>query len=133
MWVLGILLAKQVVKLLRVPSSLFMPIVAVLCLLGSYALGLKVFNLFLMVPFGILTYYMTKNGYPVPPMVIGFILGSMADANMRRGLMVSQGSLMPFITRPVALILVLVILITVVSNTELFKRAKARLFKSTKT
>jgi putative tricarboxylic transport membrane protein len=129
MWIVGMLLAKQVVKLLRVPPALFMPVVAVLCLIGSYALGLKVFNLYLMIPMGILTYYLTNMGYPIPPLVIGVILGTMADANLRRGLMVSQGSLAPFFTRPVALILVLVIFFTFFTNTSLYKNFVGKLKK----
>jgi putative tricarboxylic transport membrane protein len=129
MWVVGMLLAKQVVKLLRVPPALFMPVVAVLCLIGSYSLGLKVFNLYLMIPMGILTYYLTDMGYPIPPLVIGVILGTMADANLRRGLMVSQGSIAPFFTRPVALVLLLVIVLTFVTNMGFYKNLMAKLKK----
>ena len=127
MWIIGILLAKQVVKLLRVPPALFMPVVAVLCLIGSYSLGLKVFNLYLMIPMGILTYYLTGMGYPIPPLVIGVILGTMADANLRRGLMVSEGSLAPFFTRPVALILVMIIALTFITNMGFYKNLIAKL------
>ena len=127
MWIAGILLAKQVVKLLRVSPALFMPVVAVLCLIGSYALGMKIFNLWLMVPVGVLAYYFTEMGYPVPPLVIGLILGPMADENLRRALMVSQGSLTPFFTRPVALILVIVILATIVTSTRTYKNFLARI------
>ena len=131
MYVCGILLAKQVVKVLRAPAPLFMPVVAVLCLIGSYALGLKVFNLWLMVPIGIVAYYLGEMGYPVPPLVIGVILGPMADENLRRALMVSQGGFLPFFTRPVSLILLLIIVFTVVSSTSAYKRwwaaTKARL------
>jgi putative tricarboxylic transport membrane protein len=126
MYLCGILLAPQVVKLLRVPPALFMPIVAVLCLIGSYALGLKIFNLYLMVPIGIVAYYMGELGYPIPPLVIGVILGTMADENLRRALMVSQGSFLPFFTRPVSIILLIVILVTVVTSTATFKAFKVR-------
>jgi len=126
MYISGILLAPQVVKLLRVPPALFMPIVAVLCLIGSYALGLKIFNLYLMVPIGILAYYMGELGYPIPPLVIGVILGTMADENLRRALMVSQGSFLPFVTRPVALLLLLVIVATIITSTSTFKTLKAQ-------
>jgi putative tricarboxylic transport membrane protein len=122
MYICGILLAKQVVKLLRVPPALFMPVVAVLCLIGSYALGMKVFNLYLMVPVGIICYYLGEMGYPVPPLVIGVILGPMADENLRRALMVSQGSFAPFFARPVSLILLIVIVLTVVTSTQAWKR-----------
>jgi putative tricarboxylic transport membrane protein len=82
-----------------------------------------------MIPMGILTYYLTNMGYPIPPLVIGVILGSMADANLRRGLMVSQGSLAPFFTRPVALILLLVIVFTFINNTKMYKQLLNRVLR----
>jgi len=59
--------------------------------------------------------------YPIAPLVIGVILGPMADANLRRALMVSKGSFLPMFTRPVSLILILVILLMVVSQISWFK------------
>ncbi len=59
--------------------------------------------------------------FPIAPLVIGVILGPMADASLRRALMVSKGSFLPFITRPVSLILILVILLMVVSQIPWFK------------
>jgi len=126
MWMTGILLAKQVVKVLRIPPPIFMPIVGVLCVIGSYSLGSNVFNLYLMVPVGIMAYFMQEMGYPVAPLVIGVILGPMADENLRRALMVSQGSFLPVITRPVALLLFLIILFTIFSQTLVYKRLKER-------
>ena len=72
-----------------------MPIIGVLCIIGSYSLGLNIFNLYLMLPVGIIGYFLTDMGYPIAPLVIGVILGPMADENLRRALMVSQGSFMP--------------------------------------
>jgi putative tricarboxylic transport membrane protein len=121
MWVTGMLLVKQVIKVLRIPPPIFMPIIAVLCIIGSYSLGLRIFNLYLMVPVGILAYFLTEMEYPIAPLVIGVILGPMADANLRRALMVSKGSFLPIFTRPVCLILVLVILLMVVGQISWFK------------
>jgi putative tricarboxylic transport membrane protein len=59
--------------------------------------------------------------------VIGVILGPMADENLRRALMVSQGSFLPVFTRPVSLLLFLIILWTVVSQFKVFKRFKDRM------
>jgi TctA family transporter len=98
MWCTGMLLAKQVVKVLRIPTQIFMPIIGVLCIIGSYSLGLNIFNLYLMLPVGIICYFLTEMGYPIAPLVIGVILGPMADENLRRALMVSQGSFMPVFT-----------------------------------
>ncbi len=129
MWVTGMLLAKQVIKVLQIPHPLFMPIIAVLCIIGSYSLGLRIFNLYLMVPVGILAYFLTEMEYPIAPLVIGVILGPMADANLRRALMVSKGSFLPIITRPVSLILVLVILFTVLSQTRWYKTLIKKIVK----
>jgi len=125
MWVTGMLLAKQVVKILRIPTQIFMPIIGVLCIIGSYSLGLNIFNLYLMLPVGIVCYFLTEMGYPIAPLVIGVILGPMADENVRRALMVSQGSFMPVFQRPVALILFLIIVWTVVSQLPWYKRKMA--------
>jgi len=124
MWVTGILLARQVVKVLRIPPEIFMPIIGVLCIIGSYALGLNVFNLYLMLPVGIVAYFLTEMGYPIAPLVIGVILGPMADENLRRALMVSKGSFLPVFTRPVALILFLMIVLMLVSQIPAYKRMK---------
>jgi len=127
MWVAGMLLARQVVKVLRIPPQIFMPIIGVLCMIGSYALGINVFNLYLMLPVGIVSYFLIEMGYPIAPLVIGVILGPMADENLRRALMVSQGSFLPIFTRPVSLILFLIILWTLISQIAFFKNLKNRL------
>jgi putative tricarboxylic transport membrane protein len=127
MFISGLFLSKQVVKVLRIPPPLFMPIVAVLCVIGSYSLGTRVFNLYLMVPVGIIAYFMQEMGYPIAPLVIGVILGPMADENLRRALMVSQGSFLPIFTRPVAFILFLLIVWMVVSQIPFYRKFKESL------
>ncbi|MDJ0804013.1 MAG: hypothetical protein QNI97_14150, partial [Desulfobacterales bacterium] len=99
-------------------------IIGMLCIIGSYSLGLNIFNLYLMLPVGIICYFLTSMGYPIAPLVIGVILGPMADENLRRALMVSQGSFLPIFQRPVSLILFLIIIWTVVSQFEWFRKAK---------
>lgn len=121
MWVTGMLLAKQVVKVLRIPPPIFMPVIGVLCIIGSYALGLNTFNLYLMLPVGIISYFLSEMGYPIAPLVIGVILGPMADENIRRALMVSQGSFAPMFQRPVCIILLLVIAFTILNQFEFFR------------
>jgi putative tricarboxylic transport membrane protein len=125
MWMAGMLLAKQVVKVLRIPTEVFMPVIGMLCVIGSYSLGLNIFNLYLMLPVGIICYFLTAMGYPIAPLVIGVILGPMADENLRRALMVSQGSFWPVFQRPVSLILFLIIVWTIASQLPWCKRKLA--------
>ena len=127
MWLNGIFLARQVVKLLRVPATLFLPIVALLAVLGSYALGLNITNLYLMVAVGIVAYVLTEMDYPIAPLVIGVILGPMADENLRRALMVGQGDVSAFFTRPVSVILILAILLTIAAQIPAYRRWRKRI------
>ncbi len=127
MWVVGMSLAKQVVKVLRIPAPIFMPIVGLLCIIGSYSLGLDTTNLFLMLPVGIISYFLTEMGYPIAPLVIGVILGPMADENLRRALMVSKGTFLPIFSRPVALGLVLIIVWLVLVQIPSVKKFKNKL------
>jgi len=129
MWINGMIMARQVVKLLQIPTAIFLPVVGLLCVIGSYALGLNIFNLYLMVPIGIVAYFLTEMKYPIAPLVIGVILGPMADENLRRALMVSDGSFAPFLQRPVAILLILVILLTVLTRLPLYQRWKVRMLE----
>ena len=88
---------------------------------------MNIWNLYLMLPVGIVSYFLIEMGYPIAPLVIGVILGPMADENLRRALMVSQGSFLPVFTRPVSLILFLVIVWTVVSQFPTYRNFKDKL------
>lgn len=128
MWISGMILAKQVVKVLRIPPALFMPVIGVLCVIGSYSLGLQLVNLYLMVVVGIAAYFLTAMQYPIAPLVIGVILGPMADENLRRGLMVANGDVTEFFTRPWCIGLLSIIVLTIGSQIPSIKRARNRLW-----
>lgn len=110
--VIGLAMARVSVLVMRLPVAVLMPVVAFLAVLGSYALGLNVFNVYLMFMFGIIIYLLEELGYPVAPLVIGVLLGTMADVSLRRTLLASNGSLEPFFTRPAALMLVALIVLS---------------------
>lgn len=121
MWINGMFLAKQVVKLLKIPSSLFLPIIGVLCILGAYSLGLNILSLYIMVPVGIVAYILGEMKFPISPLVIGLVLGGMADESLRRALLLSEGSFLPLFQRPVSLLLILVIVYFTVSQVPVVK------------
>jgi len=126
MWMSGMVLARQVVKVLRIPPALFMPIIGVLCVLGSYSLGLQIVNLYLMVIVGIAAYFLTEMEYLIAPLVIGVILGPMADENLRRGLMVAGGDVTEFFTRPWCIGLLSIIALTIISQIPAVRRYRSR-------
>ncbi|GAB1484128.1 hypothetical protein MASR2M78_29450 [Treponema sp.] len=76
---------------------------------------------------GIIAFFLTEMGYPIAPLVIGLILGPMADESLRRALMIGKGSFLPMFQRPVALLLFIIIVFTFVSQTPPYKKAAAAL------
>jgi putative tricarboxylic transport membrane protein len=115
----GLLAAKVSVYLLTIPAGLLMPVVALFSVIGSFALDNLMLNVFAMFAFGVLAYFMEELGYPAAPFVIGLILGPLADENLRLAMTVHQGSLLPFVTRPIALVLLGLIVLSVMSQTRI--------------
>ncbi|MDR0720275.1 MAG: tripartite tricarboxylate transporter permease [Treponema sp.] len=113
-------------KILKIPFFILMPIVAVLSIIGAFALNLNHSDLVIMFVFGIIGFIFMKLKIPAAPIVLGLILGGMADSNFRRALQASQGSPIPFVTRPISVIVILLILFTMISQTGLYKKLKNR-------
>ena len=90
------------VKLLAVPKYILLPIILVLCVVGAFGLGNRIFDMWTILIFGMVGYGFVKLGIPQPPFIIGFILGPMAETNLRRGLMLSDGSFLGFLTSPIS-------------------------------
>ncbi|MFU2488132.1 tripartite tricarboxylate transporter permease [Thauera sp. WH-1] len=90
------------VKLLAVPKHILLPIIMVLCVVGAFGLSSRIFDVWAIVVFGLLGYGFVKGGIPAAPFIIGFILGPMAETNFRRGLMLSDGNFMGFLSSPIS-------------------------------
>ncbi len=132
MYVLGLSMVRGLVKVLEVPRSKLMPVVFVLCVIGSYAVESRHFDIIIMVIFGVLGYIMQELEYPVAPMVLGIILGEILDKNLRRALVVTDGDLLPFVTRPISIVLILFILLSIASKAHWFVVLKGRMWEGFK-
>ncbi|MHB0896538.1 MAG: tripartite tricarboxylate transporter permease [Spirochaetales bacterium] len=89
-------------KLLRVPKHILLPIVFVLCAVGAFGLNNRVFDVWVALGFGLLGYVLTKLKFPTSPMILGIILGPMAETGFRRGAQLYSGDFLQFFTRPIA-------------------------------
>ncbi|MEM9479694.1 MAG: tripartite tricarboxylate transporter permease [Verrucomicrobiota bacterium] len=125
MLVLGFLLSRVSVHVLRIPTAFLMPIVALFSVIGAYAFDNSLWDVGFMIAFGVAAYFMEETGYPVAPLVIGLILGPMAEENLRRALIDSGGSLAPFFTRPLSLVFLVLIAASV--SAQFFFQRKRRL------
>lgn len=121
MLILGLSMVRTLVKVLTIPRQKLMPIVFVLCVVGSFALHARLFDVGVMIIFGVIGYYMREMDYPVAPVVLGIILGSILDPNLRRALIISDGSLAPFFTRPISSVLFVITMLTIFSKMKWFQ------------
>jgi putative tricarboxylic transport membrane protein len=93
---------KGFVALLKIPKHFLLPIIFVLCIIGAFGLNNNLFDTYVVIAFGLIGYAFIKLHLPVAPMIMGFVLGDMVETHMRRALMDSQGSWLPFLTRPIS-------------------------------
>ena len=102
---LGIMMIRAASVILRAPRAGVMPVIILLCAVGSYATGNNLFAVVLVGLFGMLGFVMEKNGYPVAALVLGIVMGSMVEQSFITSLIKSDGDVMPFFERPVSAVL----------------------------
>ncbi|MCI6363054.1 aconitase family protein [Intestinimonas butyriciproducens] len=107
--VLGLLGARYFAKITQVPNSILVPFILSLSVVGSFALRGQMMDVVVMIIAGVAGYYLQKNGYPLACLILGLILGNLAEDNFCRAMRISRNSLSIFFTRPVSLILILII------------------------
>ena len=122
MLVFGLFMVRPLLWVLRVPRATIMPIVFVFCVLGAYAIASRVFDIWVMLAVGVVCFVLRRQGYPVAPFVLGLVLGDIVDKNLRRGLVISDGDLLPFFTRPIASVLAAIVILTLLLQFQTVRR-----------
>src|SRR5256885_1496228 len=105
--VLNMPLIGMWVQVLKVPYSILFPLILMFCIVGVFASGNAVFDVFVMVVFGVLGYLMRKFGYEPAPMVLAFVLGPMLENNLRKSLILSHGDFTIFVERPISAVCII--------------------------
>ncbi|WP_280568466.1 tripartite tricarboxylate transporter permease [Chromohalobacter sp. 296-RDG] len=95
-----------------VPRSVIVPVVLVCCVVGAFALNNRVTDIYLLLGVGIFGYILSKLDYPLAPLVLGVILGPIAETNLRRALMTDENWTL-FFTRPISLTLLILAVVSV--------------------
>lgn len=126
--VFGLSLTPVFVSVLRIPNAYLMPVVFTLCVIGPYAISQRLFDVWVMAFFGIVGFLLRKMKYPMPPLVLGIILGALLDKSLRRGLILSDGDVSTFFTRPISAAFALLVVATILSGVPAFRNAFTRLF-----
>ena len=116
--------------ILRIPFSVIAPVIIVICAIGAYTVHSSMFDVVMMMVFGVMGYLFKKLKYPLAPLVLALVLGDMAEASFRQAMLLSQGSLSIFWSNPlvgsIAGLAVLLLLWPLVGSLKARLRAQER-------
>jgi putative tricarboxylic transport membrane protein len=113
MLLMGLLLGKYFAKVVLVPINVLLPVILALCIIGAFAYRNAFFDTYLLLTFGVLGFFMRIGGYPFIPMILGIILGPMAESNLYRSLQMSGGDLGILFFRPITLFLWAIVFLSI--------------------
>jgi putative tricarboxylic transport membrane protein len=122
----GLTLTRLFILVLKIPREWLMPVIFVLCVIGSYALTQRIFEIWVMFAFGLLGFVLRQMNYPMAPLVLGIILGDLLDKSLRRGLTLSNGELDPFFTRPISAVFAAIVILSIAAGMPPVRRLTRR-------
>ncbi len=102
MYVFGQLFIRMLIAAMGVSKAVLYPVVLLLCVAGMYAYNSDMFDVQAMLAMGLIGYVLRKLGFPLAPMAIGFVLGSMTEEKLRQSLILARGKPLVFFNHPIA-------------------------------
>lgn len=121
LFLLGLGLTRLCIYVTKVPKMVVAVIIVVLSIVGSLAINNNMFDVWLMLGFGALGYVFDRAKIPTAPLVIGLVLGSLLDSSLAQSLLIGYGQWDVFLKSPVAVVLLLVALLSVLQATPFFR------------
>jgi len=108
---MNVFLIPLFVALLRVPYSIMMGFIIIFASIGAYSVNNNMFDVWMMLGFGLLGYAMKKLQYPIVPLILAMVLGRLVENSLRQALILSAGSVTVFFTRPISAFFMVVALL----------------------
>ncbi len=122
---LGATIVPLMSRIVLVPKKLLLPMVSVICVIGTYAVNTSLFDVWLMFFFGLIGYLMKRRSYPVAPAVLGLVLGSMMDASLRRAINLALSSdhfMRALFLKQITLVLLVFVVFSLLMNIPAIKK-----------
>jgi putative tricarboxylic transport membrane protein len=123
--VINMFLIPLFVAMLRIPYSILMGFIIVFASIGAYSVNNSMFEVWMMMGFGLVGYAMKKLKYPIVPLILGMVLGTLVEKSLRQALVLSAGSFDVFYTRPITVVFLLIALLAYCSPLLRFALKKA--------
>jgi putative tricarboxylic transport membrane protein len=108
---MNLFLIPAFVAILRLPYTIIMGFIVIFASVGAFSVNNNIFDVWMMLGFGVLGYVMKKLEYPIVPLVLALVLGRLAEDSLRRALTISGGSLSIFFTRPISALFIIAALL----------------------
>jgi len=124
--IFGLFLVRPLLLVLKIRRTVLMPIIFLLCTVGAFASASRLFDIYAMLVIGIGAFFLRRRGYQMAPFVLGLVLGPLLDKSLRRGLVLSDGSIAPFFTRPISTAFAIVTIFTLLLYIPAFKAGVRR-------
>jgi TctA family transporter len=99
---LGWMCIKAATRILSVPRNILMAVILMFCVVGAFAINNSPFDLWILIGFGLLGWFLEAHRFPIAPAILGMLLGKMLEENFITSMIKSDGNLMGFVERPVA-------------------------------
>lgn len=115
MFFVGSFGVKFFAKVITINRNILLPVIFVLSLVGAFSMRNSAFDLWVAIIFGVIGYFLQRYKFPVSPILLSLILGPMAESNLRRALLISEGSWSIFITRPISAALLVLAVLSIIS------------------
>ncbi len=116
MGIIGLGIARYVAKVSTLSPSILSPIIIGLSCIGCYAIRNSMFDVVIMLIFGLIGYFLRITGFATAPMVLGMVLSPIAESNWRRALILARGDIFSyFLTRPISIVLFILVILSLFS------------------
>jgi putative tricarboxylic transport membrane protein len=123
--VLNLPLVGMWAKICKIPFYILGPLIVFCAMVGTYSIRFQAFDVWVMLLFGVLGYFMRKLGFPVAPMVLASVLAQMLETALGQSLLISQGSPLIFFTRPISAVFMALALLSIGRGIWVLMRAEA--------
>ena len=120
---------KYIARLLNIKSSILSAFVLVFCVIGAFALQNSYFDIYVMIVFGIIGYFMRKHKFELAPFTLAFVLGRLIESKLGLAILLSRGNLSSFFTRPISCVLLTVTFLFIIISIWRIRRKQAAVKK----
>lgn len=126
MLIIGLTCIRFFSRIVDIPKKLIIPMIIILSIVGSYSMNNSIFDVLITVTFGIIGYFLVKVGIPQSPIILALILGPMAESNLRKSILMYEGSWSFLYTRPITVVFILLSIFSLVTTIRMNKKTKLK-------